>query len=251
MSDTQNTSDGTTIAAFSDTGDVTVIAETRHVDAASTVEQVDPRTLLIEANVRTSVDLDPEFIASVRDLGVLTPVLVHRTADGLRVRAGQRRTLAAIEAGRDTIPVLVLDGDEDQVQRVVEQWSENHHRRALSVADDAAAFQQLSLLGLSAAQIAKRTKAKKSRVTTALAVGGSALASAAAARYDLTLDQAAVIAEFDDDPETVKVLTVAAVKEPGRFEHLAQRARDERARAVELAAFVADLTAHSTRSCGC
>lgn len=242
MSDTQTTTHDHTVAAVTSTGDVTVIAQARHIDA-TTVEQVDPRTLLIETNVRTSADLDPEFIASVRDLGVLTPVLVHRTSDGLRVRAGQRRTLAAIEAGRETIPALVLNGDDDQVQRIVEQWSENHHRRALSTADDAAAFEQLALLGLSAAQIAKRTRAKKTHVTTALAVSASTLATRAAAKYDLTLDQAAVIAEFEDDEETVKALTVAAVKEPGKFAHIAQRARDERARAAERAAFTDDLTA--------
>jgi ParB family chromosome partitioning protein len=212
-----------------------------------TIIIVDPRTLLVEANVRTDAALDPEFVDSVRDLGVLTPVLVHRTPDGLRVRAGQRRTLAAIEAGRDTIPALVLDGDDDQVQRIVEQWSENHHRRALSVADDAAAFEQLRLFGLSAAQIAKRTRAKKAHVTTALNVGASSLATSVAAKYDLTLDQAAVIAEFDDDPETVKALTVAAVKEPSRFAHIAQRARNDRAQAAAMATFVDGLTAQGVR----
>ncbi|MFS0703263.1 ParB/RepB/Spo0J family partition protein [Cellulomonas sp. 179-A 9B4 NHS] len=215
---------------------------TNATPSTPTVVDVDPRTLLVEKNVRTDAALDAEFVASIRDLGVLTPVLVHRTPEGLRVRAGQRRTLGAIEAGRETIPALVVEGDDDQAQRLVEQWSENHHRRGLSTADDAAVFEQLALLGLSAAQIAKRTHAKKAHVTAALTVRSSQIASAATERYGLTLDQAAVVAEFEDDPETVKALTVAAVKQPGQFAHVAQRARDERERAAARAALVEDLT---------
>jgi ParB family transcriptional regulator, chromosome partitioning protein len=50
-----------------------------------------------------------------------------------------------------------------------------------------------------------------------LAVSGSELASAALDRYDLTLEQATVLAEFDADPEAVTALTVVAVKNPGQF----------------------------------
>ena len=50
----------------------------------------------------------------------------------------------------------------------------------------------------------------------------------------------AALAEFDDDTETVKNLTAVAVKEPGRFAHEAQRVRDERQRAAEVADPVVD-----------
>jgi ParB family chromosome partitioning protein len=60
-----------------------------------------------------------------------------------------------------------------------------------------------------------------------VAVAGSELAVKATERYELTLEQAATLAEFDDDPEMVRAL-VAAVK-AGRFDHVAQRARDDRA----------------------
>lgn len=204
--------------------------------------EVDPRSLLLEANVRTDADLDPQFLASIRTLGVLTPVLVQAQADGLHVRAGQRRTLAAVEVGRATIPAYVVDGDTDEARRIIEQMAENDHRRGVSDRDRVAAYQQLSLLGLSAAQIAKRTATKKDRVTAALTVAASPVAAAVTAKYDVTLDQAAVIAEFDGDDEAVKALTVAAVKEPGTFDHLAQKLRDKRSDAEALAAAAADLT---------
>ena len=81
---------------------------------------------------------------------------------------------------------------------------------------------------MSAAEIAKRTKTKRREVKAALSVGASELASATASRYDfINLEQAAVVAEFEDDAEAVKALVVAARN--GGFDHLTQRLRDDRA----------------------
>ncbi|WP_125778262.1 ParB/RepB/Spo0J family partition protein [Antribacter gilvus] len=195
-------------------------------------DNVDPRTLTIETNIRTDADLTPTFIESIREHGVLTPILVQRTQDGtLHVRAGQRRTLAAIEAGRETVPARIIDGDGDEARRIIEQMIENDQRSALRDSDRVAGFQQLTLLGVSATKIAKTTGHKKATVTAALNVAKSQTAVAVQAKYDLTLDQAAVLAEFDGDNDAIKNLTTVAMKEPGKFEHTAQRLRDERERA--------------------
>ncbi|WP_167762195.1 ParB/Srx family N-terminal domain-containing protein, partial [Blastococcus sp. CT_GayMR20] len=93
---TDNTSTSTDSATTPDTA-----AELR-------VQQLDPHSLLVDANVRHDTRADADLVASVRDLGVLVPIVAVRTADGrLRVRLGHRRTLAAIEAGRPTVPVVV------------------------------------------------------------------------------------------------------------------------------------------------
>src|ERR1700752_3923775 len=61
-----------------------------------------------DANVRDAAAIDAEFVASVKEHGVLTPIAAVRGRDGVvRVRAGQRRTLAAREAGLPTVPVYV------------------------------------------------------------------------------------------------------------------------------------------------
>jgi ParB family chromosome partitioning protein len=223
-----------------DTTDTTTQAGTPEV------AQVDPRALILEVNVRTDAALTPEFIASVKTHGVLTPVLVQRHDDGLYVRAGQRRTLAAIEADLPTIPAYVVGGDTDEARRIIEQMVENDQRRALGDADRIAGFQQLSLLGLSAAQIAKRTATKKDHVTTALTVAASPVATAVTAKYDLTLDQGAVIAEFDDDTDAVKTRTVTATSAPQDFAHTAQRIRDERAEHQAVEALTDELTQAGT-----
>ena len=83
--------------------------------------RVDPRTLIIETNVRARTNLDPAFLASIRTHGVRQPVQAHREIDGtLVVRAGQRRTLAAIETGQATIPVYITGGPGSEPDRVFE-----------------------------------------------------------------------------------------------------------------------------------
>jgi ParB family transcriptional regulator, chromosome partitioning protein len=194
---------------------------------------VDPRSLVVDANVRSEVLLDRAFVASVRDLGVLVPISARRCEGGvLKVVLGQRRTLAAVEAGRELVPVFVIDAPDEEkaaeIARIVEQVVENDLRAALPDADRVGAFEQLSLLGLSAAQIARRTRTPVRAVRTALEVTGSAVAAGAMRRHDLTLEQAAVIAEFDGDSEAVEALTAAVQREPERFEHVVQRLRDDR-----------------------
>src|SRR6266536_1394914 len=74
-------------------------------DQHLTVEQVEPTTLLVDVNIRADAALDKDFLASIRDLGVLVPIVAVRTQDGtLRVRYGHRRTLATVEVGRSSVP---------------------------------------------------------------------------------------------------------------------------------------------------
>jgi ParB family transcriptional regulator, chromosome partitioning protein len=187
------------------------------------------------------VALDKAFVASIKEHGVLQAITGTRDEDGtIRVRYGQRRTLAAIEAGLAAVPVMVVTTSADEAVRIVQQLGENDHRSDLTPADRLGAYEQLAALGLSAAQITRRTRRPKAEVDAALTVTGSELAARAVGRFEfLTLDQAATIAEFDHDGEAVKVLTVAAKE--GQFDHVAQRLRDDRDRDQARAALTEEL----------
>ncbi|MDR7184596.1 ParB family chromosome partitioning protein [Microbacterium trichothecenolyticum] len=196
-----------------------------------TLEHIAPTALTVETNVRTVAPLDEGFIASIRENGVLTPILAWRAQDGtLHVRAGQRRTLAAREAGIDTIPAYIVDAaDDDTARRIVEQLIENDQREELTDADRIQAWRALELEGLSATAIAKRTGTKRDRIKIGLAVAASETATGLVAASGLTLDQAAILLEFDGDDETVAELTDVATTEPGYFPVAVERARQERA----------------------
>ncbi|MBB2969260.1 ParB N-terminal domain-containing protein [Leifsonia aquatica] len=209
---------------------------------AGTIEHLNPNTLTIEDNVRPSAPITPAFVQSIRENGVLTPVLGHRNDDGqVIVRAGQRRVFAAREAALTTIPVYLVEADEVTTERIVQQMVENDQREALTDGDRAAAFQQLAFEGLSVTAIARRTGTKLREVKTALAVAENAVAASAIQEHQLTLDQAAVLIEFDGDDEVRGDLIKAATTDPAQFAHAAQRARDDKARARTKADTEADL----------
>lgn len=209
-----------------------------------TLEMLDPATLLVDLNIREA-KLDKDFVASIKDHGVIEPIVAVRTEDGaVRVRHGHRRTLAAIEAAKPLVPVFIAGTeDNDEVDRIARQWNENQHRAALTNVEQVSAVDQLALLGLSAAAIAKRLRSPRKHVESALTVRDSELARAATARYDfLTLEQSAVIAAFEDDTEAVKALVAAAKQGDVQFQRAAQSAIEDRERAAGRAALLDSLT---------
>ena len=206
--------------------------------------ELDPRELLVDVNIRTNARLDKDFVASIKDLGVLVPITAVRTAGGdVRVRFGHRRTLAAIGADLATIPVEIV-GDEStddagQIECILTRHAENAPGRR-SPQRAARRRRAAQCVRMSAAQIAKRTKIKREAVDASLAVAIRTCQSSPE-RYDfLTLEQAAAVAEFDNDPEAVKELVVPAQQGRG-FDHHLQRLREDRADQVLIDAKVTEL----------
>jgi ParB family chromosome partitioning protein len=98
---------------------------------------LDPATLLLDLNIREAkldTAADRGFVASIKDHGVIEPIVAVRTEDGqVRVRHGHRRTLAAIETAKPLVPVFIAGTeDKDEANRIARQWHENQHRAALT-----------------------------------------------------------------------------------------------------------------------
>jgi ParB family chromosome partitioning protein len=142
-------------------------SDSRHLESG-TLEHIDPRELVLDTNVRDDAALDAEFIATIKEHGVLIPIAAIRGDNAqLLVRAGQRRTLAAREAELPTVPVYIRsasDGDDTAqlVERLTEQTVENDQRRALTTTQRAKGIQQMLDAGVSVTKVAKvhRTKTK-------------------------------------------------------------------------------------------
>lgn len=198
-----------------------------------TLEHLDPHTLVLDTNVRADVDLDAAFLASIKEHGVLMPIAARKATDGrILVRAGQRRTLAAREAGLPSVPVYVqplTEGDDtaNLVNRVAEQIVENDQRRELTEGERARGIQQLLDAGISVTKVTRKLSVKADTVKAAGAVGKSETAKSALDAGQLSLTEAAALAEFDDFPGALDRLTVVAGT--GRFEHVVAQLRKERA----------------------
>lgn len=204
------------------------------------VEHIDPASIQIEDNVREAVELPREFVASIKQHGVLQPVLATRDSEGIvRVRDGQRRTLAAREAGVPTIPAYVVDADAETKTRLVQQIVANEQRDGLTARDKARGFHALALEGMSIAAIAKATGTKRQQVQTHVAVATSERA-AAALDQGVTLEAAAALAEFDGDEDAQNEILIALGRGQ-EAEWVAERIRERKKREATIEAAAAPL----------
>ena len=209
------------------------------------LRHVDPATVLDNPDNARRPERDREGLAaSIAALGILTPPLVRTTESGeLVLIAGERRKYSAMAAGLATIPVYVRN-DMSPVHQVAGMLVENVGRDDLTPVEEAVAIQQLAGFdGVTQKDITAMTGIKAGKVRQALVVARSEVATEVAGRYDLTLDQAAVVAEFADDPDAVKVLTAAAVKQPEQWPHVVSRLRQDRQDRQRYQAAVAEVAA--------
>lgn len=217
------------------TTDTTTPADTTPTDAVTSPSRpyelvwLDPRSLRVDpANKRTNLgDLGP-LTASIAALGLVQPIVVRPDGDEHKILAGQRRQAAAIAAAQVTVPTIVRADLAGLPVGTAVALVENEHRNPLTAAESARAYQQLRIDGLSATKIAKITGTKRAAVNQALTVGGSELAVTAADRYQLSMDQALVLAEFDQDHESVKVLVTTTKTNPESWDHVVARLRADR-----------------------
>lgn len=107
--------------------------------------------------------------ASVRELGVLQPVLVRpsQEAGTYELIAGERRWRAAKRAGLQTVPALVREvGDDASLEQAL---VENLHRQDLNPLEEAAAFNQLiEDFHLTHEELARRVGKSRAAVTNTL-----------------------------------------------------------------------------------
>jgi ParB family chromosome partitioning protein len=83
-----------------------------------------------------------ELAASVREVGLLQPVVVRKVMPGhYELIMGERRWRACQRAGLDHIPAIVRDVPDDDLLR--DALIENLHREQLNALEEAAAYQQL------------------------------------------------------------------------------------------------------------
>ena len=106
--------------------------------------------------------------ASIRELGVLQPILVRQVGQGeFELVAGERRWRAARRAGLSTIPAIVRDVTD--IASVEQALVENLHRQDLNPLEEAAAYQQLiEDFGLTHEQLSARIGRSRVTITNTL-----------------------------------------------------------------------------------
>lgn len=107
-----------------------------------------------------------ELSNSIKENGVIEPLLVRRTPNGYELIAGERRWRASKMAALTEVPVVVIDAtDEESLELAV---IENIQREDLDAIEEAEAYKSLMGFGLSQDEVAKRVGKERSTVANYL-----------------------------------------------------------------------------------
>jgi ParB family chromosome partitioning protein len=127
----------------------------------------------IEPNPRQPREVfDPdalaELVTSIREVGILQPVVVRELDPGrYQLIMGERRWRASREAGLETVPAIIRDTPDDQLLR--DALLENLHRQELNALEEAAAYSQLlEEFGATHEELADRVGRSRSHVTNTM-----------------------------------------------------------------------------------
>ena len=118
---------------------------------------------------RTVFDADDlaELVHSIKEFGLLQPIVVRPAADGFELIMGERRWRAASRAGLSTIPAIVRQTTDDALLR--DALLENIHRVQLNPLEEAHAYQQLlEEFGVTQEQLADRLGRSRPVITNTL-----------------------------------------------------------------------------------
>lgn len=107
-----------------------------------------------------------ELSDSIKEKGVIEPLIVRRTPNGLELIAGERRWRASRMAGLAEVPVVITDAtDEEALEFAI---IENIQREDLNAIEEAEAYRSLMGFGLSQEEVAKRVGKERATVANYL-----------------------------------------------------------------------------------
>ena len=209
------------------------------------IDQIRPSRL----QVRTRFDSEPlgELAESIRQHGVLQPLLVRRHVDGYELIAGERRWRAARLAGLTSVPAVVRN-DTGSDQQLVLGLIENLQRSDLDPIEEARGLQRLTEeFGLTHDDVAQRIGKHRVSVTQSLrllsacpavqsAVGAGAI-SAGHARALVALDSVAA----QEHGLKVVVARRLSVRQTENWVRTYRPRRPARGESAELRAVAAEL----------
>lgn len=125
----------------------------------------------LQPRVQFDEDTMSALAASIKELGILQPVLVREVVGGapdqFELIAGERRWRAARRAGLQTMPVLIQASNE--AHSLEQALVENLHRQDLNALEESAAYQQLiEDFNYTHEQVATRVGRSRTAVTNTL-----------------------------------------------------------------------------------
>ncbi len=108
-----------------------------------------------------------ELASSIKEHGIVQPIIVKKSIKGYELVAGERRTKAAKIAGLETVPAIVKDFDDEQMMEIA--LIENIQRENLNPIEEAMAYDSiLRSSNITQDELAKKFGKSRSYITNSL-----------------------------------------------------------------------------------
>lgn len=108
-----------------------------------------------------------ELANSIKEFGVLEPIIVTKSIKGYEIVAGERRTKACELVGIETIPAIIKDFSDEEMMQIA--LLENIQRENLSAIEEAEAYNNLiKALNITQEELARKIGKSRSYVTNML-----------------------------------------------------------------------------------
>lgn len=215
-----------------------VVAERPHIAETPGERAMPQAKMLAVSRVRPNPEqprkhFDPEgmeeLAASIRERGIMQPLVVRPGGDGYLIVMGERRYRAAILAGLDEVPAIVRDATDEQAY--LDALIENLQRANLTDEEEAEAYRGLLARGYSARRIADRLGIAPSRVSRVARIYQDPVLAEAVIEGRITKSQAQelLVAPEEEKPRLVQFIAGRRKKaEPVRLEDLRDRVEQAR-----------------------
>ena len=110
-----------------------------------------------------------ELAASIKEHGVIQPIIVKKSIKGYEIIAGERRVKASTLAGLEEIPAIIRDFNDQEMMEIA--LLENLQRENLNAVEEATAYKKLQEnLNLTQEELAKRLGKSRSHITNMLGI---------------------------------------------------------------------------------
>ena len=153
-----------------------------------------------------------ELAASIKEHGVFQPIIIKKSIKGYEIVAGERRARASKLAGRETIPAIVRNFNDQEMMEIA--LLENLQREDLNPIEEALAYQNImNAKNLSHEQLAARIGKSRSYVTNVVGL--------------LNLPESVKDLVIARKISMTNARTLSKIKDPAKVEEIADRIINE------------------------
>ena len=161
----------------------------------------DIRSNPYQPRIHFDEDALQELAESIKEMGVLEPIIVKKSIKGYELIAGERRTKASKLAGLHTIPAIIKDYNDQEMMEIA--ILENIQREDLSPIEEAQAYKNyMDKMDYTQEEVANRFKKSRSYITNLLGLLKLPKdIQKDVSNHSISMSHARVLSKLDDDSQ--------------------------------------------------